>query len=90
METTHSFQSCARDRPPSLLPHCVGWVSVVGIRDQPPFVASGTSHGSGGEKAEAPSTPRIIPSMNFWVVASALFHGINSGVPNRPPDPSNL
>jgi hypothetical protein len=59
----HSFQSCECDGPPSLLPHRVGWVGVVGLWDQLPFVACGTLHGSDGEKAEAPSTPRIIPGM---------------------------
>jgi hypothetical protein len=51
--------------PPSLLPHCVGWVGVVHLRDQPPFVASGTLHGLGSKKAEAPSTTHIIPGVNF-------------------------
>jgi hypothetical protein len=63
METTHSFLSCERDRPPSLLPHRVAWVGVVSVWDQPPFVASGTLQGSDGEKANAPSTPLINPSV---------------------------
>jgi hypothetical protein len=56
----HSFQSHERDGPPSLQPHHVGWVDVVGMRDQPLFVASGTLHDSGGKKAEAPITPCLI------------------------------
>jgi hypothetical protein len=64
MDTAHSFQSCAHDGLPSVLSHCVRWVGVVGLRDQPPFVVSGTLHDSGGEKAEAPSTPHIIPGVN--------------------------
>jgi hypothetical protein len=59
METAHSFRSCKCDRPPSLVPHCAGWVGVIGMWDQPSFVASGTLHGSGGEKAGALSTPLI-------------------------------
>jgi hypothetical protein len=61
METTHSFLSCECDRQPSLLPHCVRWVSAVGMQDQPPFVVSGMLDGSDGEKVEAPSMPCIIP-----------------------------
>jgi hypothetical protein len=59
METTHSFLSRECDGPPSMLPHRVWWVGVVGVRDQPLFVASGTLHGSDGEKDDAPSTPLI-------------------------------
>jgi hypothetical protein len=89
METVHCFQNSC-DGLPSLLPRYVGWVSVVGMSDHPPFVASGTLYGSGGEKAKATSTPRIIPGVNFLAVTSALFHGVNSSVPNHPPDPSDL
>jgi hypothetical protein len=51
----------ARDGSPSLLPCHISWIDVVDVRDQSPFVVSGALHGSDGEKAEAPSTPCIIP-----------------------------
>jgi hypothetical protein len=31
----------------------------------PPFAVNGALHGLGGEKAEAPSTPRIISGVGF-------------------------
>jgi hypothetical protein len=63
METTHSFQSHERDSPPSLLPYRNGLVGVVGALNHPPFVVSGTLHGSDGEKADAPSMPLINPGV---------------------------
>jgi hypothetical protein len=63
METTHSFPSRECDGLPSLLPHRVWWVSVAGMQDQPLFVASGTLHGSDGEKDDASSTPLINPGV---------------------------
>jgi hypothetical protein len=71
----HSFQSCEHDGLPSLVPHHAGWVSVTSMRDQPPFVASGTLHGSGGEKDDALSVPLINlgtgsePSLQLSLVA---------------------
>jgi hypothetical protein len=83
-ETTHSFLSCERDRPLSLLLHRVRCIGVVGMRAQPPFVMSGTLHGLDGEKAKAPSMPRIIlgagsePSFQFsfmvYIVVSRTTH----------------
>jgi hypothetical protein len=61
METTHSFQSHGCDGPPSLLPRHASWIDVVDVRARSPFVMSGALHSSDGEKAEAPSTPCIIP-----------------------------
>jgi hypothetical protein len=61
METTHSFQSREHDGPPSLLLHHVSWIDVVDVWAQSPFALSGALHSLDGEKAEAPSTPRIIP-----------------------------
>jgi hypothetical protein len=59
MENRHSFRSCEREGPHSMVPHRTGWVSVIGVWDQPPFVSSGTLHGSGGKKAGALSTQLI-------------------------------
>jgi hypothetical protein len=63
METTHSFQSHVHDGPPSLLPHHVSWIDIIDVRAQSPFAVSGALHSLDSEKAEAPSTPRIIPVM---------------------------
>jgi hypothetical protein len=46
-------------------PHSVGWVGVTGMRYQPPFVVSGTLHGSGGERADAFNAPLINLGMGY-------------------------
>jgi hypothetical protein len=75
MKTTHSFQSCERDGPPSLAPHHAGSVGVTGVWDRPPFVVSRALHSSVGEKADALSVPLINPgvgselSLQFSLVA---------------------
>jgi hypothetical protein len=61
METTHSFYNHGHDGPPSLLPHHISWIDVIDVRARSPFTVSGALHDSDGEKAEAPSTPCIIP-----------------------------
>jgi hypothetical protein len=65
METTHSIRTREHDGPPFLLPHHVGWIDVVGMRAQPPFVVSGTLHGLDGEKAKVPSMLCFILGTGF-------------------------
>jgi hypothetical protein len=62
---THSFHSRVRAGPPSLLPHHAGRIDVVVIWARSPFAVSGVLHVLDGEKAEAPSTPRIILGAGF-------------------------
>jgi hypothetical protein len=57
---THSFQCHGRDGAPSLLPHRVGQIDVVGMLSRPLFVLSGVLHGSYGEKAKTTGLPQII------------------------------
>jgi hypothetical protein len=59
METTHSLRSCEHNGLPSLVPDRVSYAGVTGVWDQPPFVASGTLHDSGSEKADTLSTPPV-------------------------------
>jgi hypothetical protein len=65
MEAPCSFKSHGCDTP-SMMPHHVGWISVVGMQARPLFVVSGALHESDGIKAEAPGMPHIIPA---WVLS---------------------
>jgi hypothetical protein len=61
MKTTHTFQSCGHDGPPSFLPCHISWIDIVDVQARSPFAVSGALHSSDGENVEVPSTPRIIP-----------------------------
>jgi hypothetical protein len=47
-------------------------------------------HGSDDEKAEAPSTPCIIPVVGSEMPLQFFFFGATSEVPNHPPCPFDL
>jgi hypothetical protein len=64
-ETKHTFQSREHDGPLSLLLHRIRCIDAAVMRAQSPIVMSGPLHGLDGEKAEAPSTPHIIPGVGF-------------------------
>jgi hypothetical protein len=84
MKTTHSFQNCEHNGPPSSVPHGAGWVGVTGALDQTLFMESWALYGSGGEKADALSMLLINPGACF-VASLQLSCGINSNVQNHPP-----
>jgi hypothetical protein len=61
---THTpFHSRVHDGPPSFRPCQARRIDVVVIRAWSPFIVSGALHDFDSEKAEAPGTQRIMPSV---------------------------
>jgi hypothetical protein len=58
----HFYSNCGCDGSPSF-PRHAGWIDVVDVQGQSPLSVSGVLRIFDGEKAEAPSTPRTIPSV---------------------------
>jgi hypothetical protein len=59
------FQSRGCDGSPSSLPCHAGRIIVVDTWARSPLTMSGALHDMDGKKAEAPSTPRTVPGVDY-------------------------